>query len=469
MKQILNVESAKLFAFFAIAFTVFLGPRVLEAKITLNPVVSTGVEYTDNLFLSYEDEEEEFITTVSLGLTFSILEKMRGVEIEYEPTYSIYGRYDEKNTLRQKAGIFAWNDFDKFTRLEFVNRFLLTEDPLEKDELKRDDQVIIPGDTTERRSREKYYNNTSILTLKKLFSKKNEAAVSILYSFLENDDPAVSDNRRLEPSATLTYWFDQKSGLDAKAAYTIGKFDSELDGAAQSEVSNDFENWYGSIKYFMRINANLTVFGKYDHLLRDYDDDDDASMQNGNIDYQVYHPMVGVSYVYKEFLNMNIAMGYAYQDEDGGDYNEGITANTQAVANWPFKRGRFSVQVDSGIDQNDFGAEQVGLEYYANLLCTASYEFFKDLSGEVSGGVRYLDGFGDDSGDGYGKRTTYTFGPRLTYLPYRWVEMKTSYRFTRFEGDSGGSDSTIQSSADDYSENRFLLEIILKPEIPWRL
>ena len=468
MKQILNAESAKAFAFFAMAFTVFLSPRVLEAKITLNPVVSTGVEYTDNLFLSSKDEEDEFITTVSLGLTFSILEKLRGVEIEYEPTYSIYGRYDEKNTLRHKAGIFAWNDFDKFTRLEFVNRFLLTEDPLAVNHLKRDGQVIIPGDTTERRSREKYYTNTSILTLKKLFSKKNEATASILYSFLENDDPTASDNRRFEPSATLTYWFGQKSGMDAKAAYTIGKFDDELYDAAQSEVSNDFENWYGSIRYFMRINASFSVFCKYDHLFRDYDDD--TSMQNGNIDYQVYHPMVGASYVYKEFLNMNIALGYAYQDEDGGDDTEGITADTQVVANWPFKRGRFSVEVDSGIDQNDFGAEQVGLEYYANLRCTASYEFFKDLSGEVSGGVRYLDGFGDDSGNGYGKRTTYTFGPGLTYLPsHRWVEMKASYRFTRFDGDSGGNDSPGQSSADDYSENRFWLEIILKPEIPWRL
>ena len=104
----------------------------------MNPVVSTSTEYTDNLFLSSSEKKEEFITTVGLGVTASYSEKLGGMEIEYEPTFAIYGKYDENNTLRHDARFSAWKDFDKFTKLEFINRFFMTEDPLDEEALTRD-------------------------------------------------------------------------------------------------------------------------------------------------------------------------------------------------------------------------------------------------------------------------------------------------------------------------------------------
>ena len=166
--------------------------------------------------------------------------------------------------------------------------------------------------------------------------KKSRGAASLLYSFLENDDPTVKDNRQFKATTTLEYWFDPNSGFDTQLAYTRGKFDNDTQAAENREASDDFKNWSGYIKFFRRLSQNFFLVGKYDHIFRDYDDN---SSDNAQADYQVYHPTVGFSYVYKELLNMNLAFGYAYQDEDGGEDSEGMTVDASAVANLPFKRG----------------------------------------------------------------------------------------------------------------------------------
>ena len=431
-------------------------PAVFGASITLTPIVTTGLEYTDNLFLSGEDETEEFITTFSLELTASIKEKLRGLEVSYRPEYSLYGKYDENNTLRHNATLRAWNDFDKYTRLEFVNRFLLTEDPLGEDELVLDEEVVLPGDTTNRYSRETYYQNTSILSLARQFEKASAVRAEFLFSLLENDDPSVSDNKRYEPSLSLNYWFGPKYGAEANIVYTVGKFDRESDSLSPSE---DFENWSGSLAFVRKWSKHLSFFLQYSHIRRSFDEE-----SAGNVDYVVHQPAIGLSYTYEESLDLKLALGYFYQDSDDGDNNEGGVIDGTIARNWRFKRGRARVDFKSGLDQNDFGAESIGLEYYASLGGSASYSFYRNLSGEIFGRIRYSDSVGNDSESSVGERTRYSLGPGLTYEPYRWMSMGLRYQYTRYDEES---QSGVEG--DQYSENSVWLEIVLRSQLPWRL
>ncbi len=429
-----------------------------SASVTLSPQFSSKATYTDNLFLSEEDEIDEFITTISVGLKASILEKTRGLEFSYRPEYSIYDKYDDKNTLRHDAALIAWNDFDKYTRLQFVNRFLLTEDPLGEDDLVRDDQIVVPGDYTNRTSREKYYRNTSILSFTRRFGKNDLFRAGFIYSFLENDDPTVDDNRRYEPSAGLTYMFADNYGLDASGAYTRGKFDKN--SQLEDTVSDDFENWRGAFRVIGLLTKHSTWFVEYNHTYRDYDEERETL---SNRDYQLYHPLAGYEYEHKDDLRASIAFGYFYQDVDGGENRDGLSVTTDIRKDWRFKRGLVGFRANSGLDQDEFSAQRIGLRHYVSLGVSALYHFYKELSGGIFGEGRYSDAIGDGDSS-VEEQVRYSAGAGLTYNAFRWMALDLSYRFSRFD-----SDSDDESDGDEYTENRVVFSITLRPDSPWRM
>ena len=59
------------------------------------PRISASEQYTDNVFLSEKNEEEEFITRVSPGFTAELIGKTGRVEVSYDPTYEFYDEFDE--------------------------------------------------------------------------------------------------------------------------------------------------------------------------------------------------------------------------------------------------------------------------------------------------------------------------------------------------------------------------------------
>ena len=83
---------------FAIACMFFLTPtQPSEAIINFTPRLSTGVEYTDNLFLSDQDKESDYITSATPGFTIDLSGQRAGLGLSYDPSYKWYSRYDENN------------------------------------------------------------------------------------------------------------------------------------------------------------------------------------------------------------------------------------------------------------------------------------------------------------------------------------------------------------------------------------
>jgi hypothetical protein len=53
----------------------------LAAQFLFTPRTSATEEYTDNLFLTKDDKEDDFITTVSAGFTAQLLGQTSGFEL----------------------------------------------------------------------------------------------------------------------------------------------------------------------------------------------------------------------------------------------------------------------------------------------------------------------------------------------------------------------------------------------------
>ena len=160
----------------------------LEAAIELTPRLNAGVEYTDNFFLTNDnpgsEKESEWITTISPGLTLDITGRAAGLSINYDPVYNMYDKYSDRDYWSHAANLTGTWQTTRHLSMEIVNDYLYTEDPIDEEDL------------TIRRSRNPYTRNTTSARIDYLFGAENTAYVDGLYSFLENEDPAIDDSVR---------------------------------------------------------------------------------------------------------------------------------------------------------------------------------------------------------------------------------------------------------------------------------
>ena len=152
-------------------------------------------EYTDNVFLTNDNTEDDFITTLSAGFTAELLGRTSGLELSFDPGYVFYRDFTENNTWRLPATLRAWTSPSRATRFEFSNDFLRTEDPVARDRISAEGgRVEETGDTTVRRGREPYYRNRARLDASHQFGREDRVYAGFLYGLLRNDDNQVEDN-----------------------------------------------------------------------------------------------------------------------------------------------------------------------------------------------------------------------------------------------------------------------------------
>jgi hypothetical protein len=177
----------------------------------------------------------------------------------------------------------------------------------------------------------------------------------------------------------------------------------------------------------------------------------------------VYAPSAGFTYVVEKDLNLRLGGGYFYQDVDGDDDEQGFFGNGQIDKAWNYRRGFINLTALTGMEQNDFGAENVGLERFAAIQGSAKYEFTRKIFGDINGRYRYSDVVGNaDQGadDNTGEKVhRYRAGTGLTFEPLKWMAIRLGYNFRKVDS---------EDNRDDYDEHRGIFKITLTPDKPYR-
>jgi hypothetical protein len=431
----------------------FIGSRTNALQYTFHPRFSVTDEYTDNRDLTKNNKEEEFITVISAGFTAQALGKTSGLEVSYDPAYSIYYDSSDDNQLRHNANLRAWTAPSKNTTFEVSNKFFLTEDPQEGEEFLVIEEGVVEetGDTTIRKGRRKYYRNTANANLSYQFGKDDSMYAGFRYSILRNNDSQTEDNDQYSPYIGLNYRFGPKFGVMSEARYTRGIFDQDSDFVG--EETSDFNNYAGTIRFIGRTGTRFSVFVQHNQIYRDFD-------ENIDNDYMVYAPSTGFTYVVEKGLNLRLGAGYFYQEIDGDDDEQGLFGNSQIDKTWLYRRGSINLTALTGLAQNNFGAENVGLERFVGVQGSAIYQFARTLSGDLNGSYRYSDVVGQADQEGTGEKVhRYRAGTGLTYEPLKWMAIRLGYTFNKVNS---------ENEEDGYEENRAFLRVTLQPDQPWR-
>jgi hypothetical protein len=429
-----------------------------SAQFKFTPRASVEGAYTDNVFLTNNDTEDDFITTVSAGFAVEMAGRTSGLDFSFDPNYEFYNRFNEYDEWGLLSNLKAWTSPSRATRFEVTNNFIRTTDPLGREDriTSEGGRVAESGDTTVRRGRETYYRNRAQLNASHQFGREDRVYAGFLYGLLRNDDHQVEDNDEYRPSVGLDYWFTQAFGSQLFGEYTRGEFshDNDFEGLP----SGDFDNWLGTIRFLGRMTSRFSLFFQYAQVYRNFT----SGIDN---DYVVYGPSAGFSYDFSEDMYLRLGLGYYWQDIDNENNQDNLFLNGEISKTWNFKRGSINLTGLSGLTQNDFGAQNTGFEQFAAIQGSADYNFTRQIVGDIGAYYRYAHSPSQtdrDNVDNVDDLDTHQFraSAGIGYIATRWLNIRLAYEFNKYSSSDG--------DFDDYTENRALLTITLQPDQLWR-
>jgi hypothetical protein len=411
------------------------------SKAFFRPSLTVSEEYTDNLFLTEEDQEPEFLTVVSPRAGFSVGAQRSAWELSYAPGFTFYDQHEELNTVRHSASLSGKHQLSQHLNLTLADRFNRTEEPSRRLDYtmgNQDSEEPIPLeeriDYTIRTSREPRYTNDALARLNYRFGAEDRVYAAFNNRIFQDENPEGEDSERYTPSAGFEYWLDSKNGLQGDVSYTRGFFEEQTD---------DLHNVEGDLRYSHRFDRFLTGFTEYAHLYSGFDDSDD--------DYHVYNPSAGARYTFARDANLELSLGYFIQERKEGDNESGVTANLDVDKDWSNRRWAFRLSGSSGYEQTYFGSENLGFTQFYQARGALEYSFTKYLRSSLRADYRYSKYLDVDP-----EREDHVASANggLTYQATQWMTLSLSdtYRIV----DSG-------KEFGDYQENRVVLSVTVAP------
>jgi len=450
----------KIYFCVVISTILFTASSVFAFQATFLPRISLTEEYSDNLFLSENNEEDDYITIISVGFTTEFLWQHGGIEMWYDPARVLYHEFTENDTWRHSGLLNAWVDLTRNNRLETRNALVRTEDPLGIEEINflRSDDPAIEADPTLRTTREPYITNHTSLRFTNTFGENDSFYLEIASINLENEDETLEDNTRHPLSAGLTYWFAPRWGFEligtyTKAEYYRGDDFYTIPGAVPSD---DFERWEGSIKLMKEFSKQLEGHLAYSHTSVDFEITEE--------DYQIYNPYIGFDYSISADKTIAVDVGYFILDYDKEtvEQKDDSSVTAEVTLEKIFRRGLISLTGSTGYSGAYFGAEDLGLSKFYETGLEAEYSLSTRIIGDIFSTYRQ-DKYEDEVPTRKDKTTSYGVG--LTYTYERWLSSKINF-IINAEYSYNKINSNIDTS--DYTENRGLLSITLTRSQPYR-
>lgn len=345
-------------------------------RVSYTPSFRVDATYTDNLFTTPSNEEEDILTTVTPGLSIAWEAPTVGASLSWQPSFVHYQRFSEYDTWRHLAELNARYQPGRHTLFSLKNRFHITEDPSEKDsrtgngeetDTENETRAESPAYRAEveriRRGRDRYLTNTGNFLMTHEFSRRLSCEVSYDIDVERNEDPTIRNSlghkpsmewrywlvpRQLEMTATSTYSYKDVAdaiddpgyleerlspGLDVVwhvlpercqvaggLAYIRGvSTDNEIPAvSATGEKPLADDNWYESLKASWSFSYKterweISASGYHERTLT-YDDDGRTIPSD---DYRIFHNALRVSRPFNRRLTLFMGMTYAMTRFDG--------------------------------------------------------------------------------------------------------------------------------------------------------
>lgn len=407
-------------------------------QVYLRPGLTVSEEYTDNVGLTEDDEESEWITAISPRLTLDLVGKTQDLYLSYSPGFVYYADREENNTVRHSADLNYRAQVAKQTVLTVRDSFVRTEKPYDPENYRlrfpdqAEDQRL---DYTIRRNREPHSSNAATINLSHRFGKKDNLNFGYRFYRLWDQSPRVEDSREHSPYFNVSHWLTPQLGLTMSTRYTRGEFEGDTD---------TFNRWTGSVRVVRNFTKFFDGYAQYTHTVLDHTGETE--------DYQVYDPSLGIAWRFAEDTNLGLGLGYYIRDREQSGSNSGLYIKADLSKGWDISR-RTSIRFTggSGYEQTYFGAENLGFTKYYEGRARLTHALSRRLDSDVSVIFRrneYTDRNNRED-------DIWSFQGALHWVMREWavLSLEDTYRIV---------DSNLERR--EYKENRIILSLSLHPK-----
>jgi hypothetical protein len=391
------------------------------------PSLSISETYDDNIDLDNTDEIDDWMTSISPGITLNIISQKNNFSLNYSPSFVRYKDYDENDTTRHALSFSSNMALSQHVNFNISDRYIKSDDPLE------DTEDIIGV----RETRNTYQRNNVDANIKFTFGASSDFTLGFSHSWLENDDDTIDDGTISDPYASYTYWFNVKHGLEINAGYTKAEFTRD-DGLPPDD---DYSGFTEGIGYRYRFDQHSVLSVDFDFTDREFE----SSMPGygtSTPDYEVYEGTIGYEKSISENMSWNISTGYFIRQDDLDEDDGGFIADISLTKN--SNRSSFNLSGRSGWGEASLDSERRGFTKYQSVASSFRYQITENISNNVSVSYRQ----DKDESSRKSKTIRAGFGCSWTFLRYYSMSLDYSHAVR-------DDDREIQ----EYKDNRVMLSI----------
>ena len=423
-----TADRNKILLFIATYFFLFPILCSAEYRFEIEPRISVGQLYDDNIYLDATNEKSDYLTTVSPGISIMISSINRSLSLDYSPTWVYYDEYDKNDTVRHAGTLTFWQNIAEHLRFNLTDTYLKSEEPLEETE-----EVV-----GVRSTRNTYQRNIAEASFLYQFGPENTLQCGYRHELLENEDVTIDDGTLKSPFAEITYMFNKRNGLELNYEFNDAKFSRDDDAMS----GDDYTGHSTGIRYMYRFTPHIESSIGYNFTNRDFD--------GLTEDYAIHEGIVGLEYSFSPDVSLSLEGGFFVQkneeseDETGSLYNASLEKRSE--------RWNITIGAQGGWDEAYLEAEQRGFTRYWGANSRLEYRFMQKLNGYADGSYRR----DKDPTDREGKTFEGNFGLEWEFLD--WFFMSLNYFYAQRDDDV---------DTEDYRVNRVMLTITASRVWEW--
>jgi hypothetical protein len=299
-------------------------------------------DYTNNLFLTNRNKQDDFITAAGAGLKVSALEEKKyGLDLDFLANYIFYAKNDNLNYFNPSGTLNAW--YAAGPNLTFrIRDYLIRSDAAREQSYAQGglpDQFLL---STIRGQQAIYFRNVVEPSMEYRFAKETVLSVFYRNNIYRIDNPRFEDSQENSITSRLNHSFDIRNSVSLDYFLTLGDYERSPDQLGQGIRG----------RYTYRFSPRASVFGEYSF--------ENQNFKSPGVDYSVHNPSVGIEYKFSPTLSATAQAGYFWQvgesDSTGPSVNIGLTKTTE--------RTTYTVNLQGGYTEDYFTAQNLGFAKY---------------------------------------------------------------------------------------------------------
>ncbi len=364
----------KVFLFVLALFVLTSSSSFSQTHKELKAYLDIREQYDNNIFLSPNDEQSDYLTMVEPTLVFSLLSQHRKLDFKYSPTFVSYAKEDETG-WRHEGSLNFRQDLSEHLRFDLFDSYLKSDDPIE----------IYESDIGSRNSRNEYQRNIGRARVHYLFGPENALVLGYNDQRLRNDDKSQNDRTIVRPFATVTYQLSVRHQLDFKYNYTNAHF-------WRDDHQKAYDDYYGhapGITYVYRFTPHTKGSLGYTYTTRNF--------EGAEEDYKIHSSLVGFNHAFSPTDSISAKVGFFTQEREDSSDQTGISYNLAYAKT--IERGNIIINGSGGWDERTLTAKSRGFSKYWAINSKIEYQILKMLKGYVNGFYREDSGEANIPGD----------------------------------------------------------------------